>query len=186
MSTDNDDLEQDQEQEIPEDAVVIKQVTWAWLWSSAPWIAAIFVLYNFLAIDPIIASVLLLIIILPRYWQWRRTAYILTDDNLIYQRGGLLSSRKYNIPFAKLVDVRSRDGMFGRGLGYQAVDIEMANGSVASLTYLPPLSGVAEHLQEMIDASEPEAPEGGDAEELSDEPSSPGQDGSPDDKASTD
>ena len=155
MSTDNDDLEQEQEQEIPEDAVVIKQVTWAWLWSSAPWIAAIFLLYNFLAIEPIIASVLLLIIILPRYWQWRRTAYILTDDNLIYQRGGLLSSRKYNIPFASLVEVRSRDGMFGRGLGYQAVDIVLDNHGTASLTYVPQNMGVADLIRERIGDVEP-------------------------------
>ena len=174
--------------EIPEDATVIKQVRYAWVWSSTPWLIAVAALLfsQIIPIDEVTASVLTFIIIVPRYFNWRRTAYILTPDKLIYQRGGILKTSRYPIPISNLRGAKARYGRFGRALGYQAVDITMANGSVASLTYLSPLSGVAEHLQEMIDASEPESPEGGDAEELSDEPSSPGQDGSPDDKASTD
>ena len=177
----------DDPDEIPEDATVVKQVQYAWVWSSTPWLVAVaaLLLTQIIPIDEVTSVVLTLIIIVPRYFNWRRTAYILTPDKLIYQRGGILKTSRYPIPISNLRGARARYGRFGKVLGYEAVDIMMASGAVASLTYLPPLSGVAEYLQEMIDASEPEAPGGGDAEELSDRPPSPSQDGSADDKAST-
>ena len=154
--------------EIPEDAIVIRQVTWAWLWSSTPWLIALFVLlYIGVLAEPLIVSVLLLIIIVPRFLMWRGTAYILTDDDLIYQRGGITGSRKYRIPFTKLVDVRSREGMFGRGLGYQAVDIVLENRATASLTYVPTPAGVEKLLRERMvsDGLESEDPQEADPDD---------------------
>ena len=148
------DLPPDPPEEIPEDATILRQIQWAWLWSSAPWIIVLGALFQFgLIPDPFIASLIALIIMVPRYFQYRRTAYIITDDSVIYKRGGLTGSQTYTIPISRLRDVKSRYGMFGRTLGYQTIDIMLDNGALASLTYVPALMEVAEHLRGKMDSS---------------------------------
>ena len=151
----------DEEIEIPEDGTVIKQVQYAWLWSSMPWLVVIAVLFLtdlIVAGDPIIGSVAAIIILVPRYIGWRRTAYVLTDDSLIYQHGGLTGHRRFQIPISSFRDVRARYGFFGRSLGYQSVDVTLENQKVFSLAYVPILADVAERIREVMDpsAAEPE------------------------------
>ena len=134
-------------EELPENAIVITQVNWAWLWASTPWLIVLAILST-IGIDPLFGSLIALIIIVPRFLAWKRTAYIVTDDGLIYQRGGFTGTRSFTIPMSKIVDVRSRDGMFGRGLGYQAVDVMLDNRGVASLTYVPTLAQAGELIRE--------------------------------------
>ena len=168
------DGQPDSGNDIPEDAMVVKQVQYAWLWSSMPWVLALAVLFYIGIIpEPIFASVLILIIVVPRYLIWRGTAYILAEDTLIYQRGGITGSTKYQIPLSKLTDVRLRSGNFGRMLGYQAVDILLEDGVRASLAYLPVPNDVEGYIRERMDAS-PGTPKDGqhgdDEEESSDQP----------------
>ena len=136
-------------EELPENSIVITQVNWAWLWASTPWLIVLAILST-LGIEPLFGSLIALIIIVPRFLSWKRTAYIITDDDLIYQRGGFTGSRSFTIPLSRIADVRSRDGMFGRGLGYQAVDIMLDNRGVTSLTYVPSLGKVGDLLRERI------------------------------------
>jgi uncharacterized membrane protein YdbT with pleckstrin-like domain len=89
---------------------------------------------------------------------WRRTKYTLTDDTLLYQRGGITSTRAYPLPISKIKDVRTRYGVLGRALGYQAVDVLMDNGAVANMSYLPIVSDVSGQIRALIDQQEP-APE---------------------------
>ena len=164
----------DSSNDIPEGAIVVKQVQYAWLWASMPWVLVLAALFYIGFIpEPIIASVVILIIAVPRYLMWRGTAYILTDDALIYQRGSITGSTKYQVPFSKMTDVRSRYGFFGRTLGYQTVDIFLDNGAKASLTYLPVPNDVEGYMRERIDASAG-APNGGQRDdeetETSDQP----------------
>ena len=141
--------------EIPNDAIVIKQVQYAWLWSSMPWVIILAALFYIGIIpEPTIASIIILIIAVPRYMMWKGTAYILTNDSLIYQRGGLTGSTKYQIPFSKITDVRSRYGNFGRTLNYQAVDIVLGNGAKASLSYLPIPNEVETHILDRMDPTD--------------------------------
>ena len=167
--------------EIPEDATVVRQVQYAWVWSSMPWLAVVAVLLftGIIPIDEITATVLTAIIVLPRYFNWRRTAYIVTSDTLIYQRGGIFKTNRYPIPLTKIKGARARYGRFGRVLGYQAVDIVMENDTVASLGYLPPLSGLAELLQKLIDEIQPAFPEREGSAESSDLSHSSDQEGLP-------
>jgi membrane protein YdbS with pleckstrin-like domain len=160
--------------EIPEDAIRIKQVRWAWLWASTPWLVVVYAVYStqVLPIEEVTVFLLTVMIIVPRYFSWRRSEYIITDDTLIYQRGGILKTSRYPIPMAKLSDVRVRFGKFGRALGYQAVDIMLDNGATASLTYIPTLMGVADELRERMPEATP------DSEQAQDVGSSP--DGPPD------
>lgn len=143
--------QQQQEPEIPEDAIVVSQVQYAWLWSSWWLVAIVAVLFAFSVFpDPFTPAVLLLIIVIPKFWQWRRTKYYLTDDTLIYQRGGVTKTRRYPIPLSRLIDTRARYGLFGRALGFQHIDIMLDNGAVASLLYVPIQTDLVTYFHERI------------------------------------
>ena len=150
--------------ELPEDAVSVSQVEWAWLWSATPWLIVVGILST-LSLEPVFAAVIVLIIVVPRFLTWRRTAYIVTDDALIYQRGGFTGSRQYNIPMANLVEVKSRNGMFGRGLGYQAVDIVLDNQTSASLAYVPTVVGLESIIRERMERFQKDNVSGSDVED---------------------
>ena len=150
--------EQSQEQEeqlsqwTPEPGdIALRQVQWAWVIASLPWIV-VAVVFNFMGLlEEIMTGVLIVIVVLPRFFMWRRTLYGITDSRLIYQRGGLLSSKAYPLPYTRMNDVRSRYGIFGRALGYQAVDVMMDNGAVASLSYVPIVTGAEERIRAKIE-----------------------------------
>lgn len=152
-----------QEPEVPEDAIEVAQVQYAWLWSSW-WLLAI-VLVLFFVYEPIMPAVLMIIILIPKYWQWRRTRYYLTEDALIYQRGGILQTRRYLIPFNRLKDTRARFGMFGRALGFQHVDIILENGAIATLVYVPVQMDVAGYFQKRMGSATEDSPEEDNADE---------------------
>ena len=152
----------DQDYEIPEDATVIRQVQYAWLWSSMPWVIILGVVYytEFL-IEPVpwLGALITVIILVPRYLAWRRTAYFLTDDALIYQRGRMTGSERYRIPWSNLKTAKPSYGSFGRALGYQTVELMMMNERVLRLPYIPIHQDVAGQVQSLIEAALPEAEE---------------------------
>jgi hypothetical protein len=174
----------DPAEDIPEDAIVVRQVRYAWLWSSMPWLIILAVVYyTDILIEgaPIVGALISVVIMVPRYLSWRRTAYILTTENFIYVRGTFSGAQKFHIPLSRLADVRVRYGFFGRSLGYQTVDLVLENESVASLKYIPVLSDFAEQIRELIgeQVSGPEADQDGGAQ--LDEPS-PDPDVSPEER----
>lgn len=174
MSTEEDQSSKDKSIEIPEDALIISQVQWAWLWSSMPWIIILVALYlvGFIP-DEFSTIIIALVILVPRYLIWRRTALAITDDGLVYQRGGVIGSQRYEVPLDNITDVRARHGFFGRSLGYEAVDIMLDNGAVATLTYVPALANLADKVGGMIDkpdVDDTDQPE--DTEEAAPEPDS--------------
>ena len=148
----------DPETEIPEDGLVIKQVQWAWVWSSMPWLVLAVVL-GLTLFEEIFTIIFVTIIVVPRYFRWRRTEYVLTKDTLFYQQGGVAGYQRHEIPVSTLRDVRSRYGMFGRALGYQTVDVMLDNGAVASLQYVSALLDLDPLIRRLIDAN----PEDGEA-----------------------
>ena len=152
MSNEEQPLQQPEEQpEIPEDAIVVAQVQYAWLWSSWWLLAIVAALFAFGVFpDPFTPAVLVLIVIVPKYWQWRRTRYYLTESTLIYQRGGITRTMRYQIPLSRLTDTRTRYGLFGRALGFQHVDIMLDNGAVASLAYVPLQMDVVRYFRERM------------------------------------
>ena len=158
MSTDesrSEPAEFDPGDRIPEDGLVIKQVQWAWVWSSIPWLILAFVLAVYPGLDEILLTLFIVVIVVPRYFRWRRTEYVLTRDTLFYQQGGVAGIQKYEVPISTLRDVRSRFGMFGKSLGYQKVDVMLDNGAVASLQYVPALHDLGSLIQGLIDANPP-------------------------------
>ena len=159
-----------QEPEVPDDAIEVAQVQYAWLWSSW-WLLAIVVIifiFGFFP-DPFTPAVLAVVILIPKYWHWRRTRYYLTEEALIYQRGGILQTRRYLIPFNRLKETRARFGMFGRAFGFQHVDIMLENGAIATLVYVPVQMDIAGYFKKRMGSETSEdAPE----EDSGDEPGS--------------
>ena len=141
---------------ISDDGLVVRQVQWAWIWSSIPWLILAGGLLSFGLLEEILTTLFIIVIVLPRYLRWRRTEYVLTKDTLFYQQGGLTGIQKYEVPISTLRDVRSRFGMFGKTLGYEGVDVMLDNGAVASLQYVPVLYGLGPLIRRLIDANPPE------------------------------
>ena len=149
-----------QEPEVPDDAIEVAQVQYAWIWSSW-WLLAIVAILFVASIfpDPFTPAVLAVVILIPKYWQWRRTRYYLTEDALIYQRGGILQTRRYLIPFERLKDTRARFGLFGRALGFQHIDIMLENGALATLVYVPVQMDIVGYFQKRMGGGDPDSPE---------------------------
>lgn len=161
--------EQNSEVSIPSDARIVKQVQYAWIWSSMPWVLVVVVLYwiGFFP-EPLMTLIVILAIMVPRFMMWRGTRYILTKEALVYQRGGLIGSNRYQIPFSRLSDSRAKYGAFGRALGYQTVEIVFKSGDVASLKYVPIFDDAPEAIKELIADASGEDEEGEEDEPVSD------------------
>jgi uncharacterized membrane protein YdbT with pleckstrin-like domain len=164
---------------VEPEGLILRQVRFAWFWSSAPWLIG-FLLVSLvvpeLAIaEPTTAAVIMVVIIVPRYFVWRRTRYIIADEVLLYRQGGIMSARAYPLSWWRIKDVQTRYGMFGRAIGYKSVNVMMDNGAIARMSYLPMDSEAEEMIREKIDNAvpppdvpmpdddAPEAPDTGDA-----------------------
>ena len=149
MSTkDHPYLDSDSHLDIPEDAVTVRQSNWAWLWAVVPWFiffwVATFVDFLTFGLFPL---VLALIVIVPRYLSFRKTLYILTETHVIIQQGSLMGQHRVNIPTSDVTQVRIDPGMFGRTLGYTGINLELKEGRVAFLRYIPIGSPLVTHFQ---------------------------------------
>ena len=143
--------EQDSTIDVPSDARIIQQVQYAWIWSSMPWVMVVVVLYTIgFFPEPLMSFIVILAIMVPRFLMWRGTRYILTKEALVYQRGGLIGSNRFRIPFSRLSDARAKYGAFGRALGYQTVEIVFKSDDVASLKYVPIFDDAVEAIKGLI------------------------------------
>jgi hypothetical protein len=138
---------------IPPGSTEIRQSRWAWIWGGAPWLA-VALLFGFQ--DPgsgffIFAIGLGIAVTVPRYLGWRRTAYHVAHDAIIFQRGMLGNSQMYNLPAEQFQRVVQRPGLFGRYLGYHAIDIRMREGGKVSLAYVPASAGLTAKVISMRD-----------------------------------
>ena len=135
---------------VPEGSEVIQQVPYSWLWSSLPWLIVLLVLYAFGVVEEITGAVVILVVAAPRYLETKRTFYAISKNSLVYQRGGLFGSQRFLFPFSDIRDVKVRDGMLGRPLGYQSVDVYLDKGTVATLNYISPTSNAFNLINEGI------------------------------------
>ena len=135
---------------VPDDSEIVKQVTYSWLWSSLPWLIVLLALYAFGVIEEITGAVVILVVVLPRYLETKRTFYAISKNSLVYQRGGLFGSQRFLFPFSNIRDVKVRDGILGRPLGYQSVDVYLDKGTVATLNYISPDSNAFDLINKGI------------------------------------
>ena len=150
----------DTTKEIPEEAIWVRQVQYAWLWSSMPWLVILAVLYyTDILIEgiPILGAIVSVVIMVPRYLSWRRTAYVITEEDFIYIRGTITGTQKYHIPISDLDNVSVRYGFFGKSLGYMTIDLTLQNSTVASLKYVPIRSEFPEQMQSRIGKTKQES-----------------------------
>ena len=107
-------------------------------------------LYAFGVIEEITGAVVILVVVLPRYLETKRTFYAISKNSLVYQRGGLFGSQRFLFPFSNIRDVKVRDGILGRPLGYQSVDVYLDKGTVATLNYISPDSNAFDLINKGI------------------------------------
>ena len=147
--------------DLPKGSVILTQIQYAWLWSSMPLLV---ILLAVLLYDPatfsILFAVMSVMILVPKFFQWRKTAYVLTPNEMIYQRGGILSTRRYQIPMTRFKQVKSRPGLFGKYLGYQHVEVHLDSGARASLMYLPASLDVEGHFMDLVAKAKERAEKG--------------------------
>lgn len=134
--------------DIPDDAFVIRQSNWAWIWAALPWLV---IFGTSIVIDFITFGILPMafaaIIIVPRYLSFRRTAYILTEKHVIIQQGSLTGHRRFDLPLANLKNVLIQPGTFGGVLGYTGVGLQLKDGQIALLRYVPFALPLIEHVR---------------------------------------
>ena len=134
--------------DIPDDAIVVRQSNWAWRWGAAPWLALLgaAVAFDFITFG-VLPSVLAAIFIVPRYMSYRNTAFILTERYLIIQQGTFMGQRRFDLLIADLNDVLVKPGQFGRSLGSIGVNLQLKDGGMVPLRYVPAESPLVEHLR---------------------------------------
>ena len=134
--------------EIPDDAIVVRQSNWAWRWAAVPWLVLLgaTVAFDFITFG-VLPEVVAAIFIVPRYMSYRNTADILTERYLIIQQGTFMGQRRFDLPIADVDDVLVKPGQFGRSLGYAGVNLQLKDGGMAPLRYVPAESPLVEHLR---------------------------------------
>lgn len=136
---------------VPPGATEVRQSKWAWLWSGIPWVA---VTILFGVQDPQLALLPLglgIAVTIPRYFAWRKTAYYITADTVIFQRGTLGKPQLYTLPAEGFQRIVERPGLFGKHLGYHAIDIRMRETGRVSLSYVPAEARMASRLISLRD-----------------------------------
>lgn len=137
--------------EIPQDATVARQSSWAWQLPAAPWLLFLLAATFFDVITIGILPVFLAcVVVVPKYISWRKALYILTDDHLVVFHGGILGRRRYDLPIAEFAGVEVRPGIFGGTLGYRALDISLRDGGMVVLAYMPQDSPIVGHIRSRL------------------------------------
>lgn len=160
----NGEAERDQPVEIPEDATVVRPSSWAWGMWVVPMVVFVVVSVSFDFISfGLLPLIMAMVLVVPRYFGWRGTQYILTDEHVVVRRGSGRGGQSFDLAFSLVGEVAVRPGMFGRGLGYAAVHLRLKDGRVAALDHVPLDSGLIEHVRARIDSTplpEEDEPEG--------------------------
>ena len=132
---------------IPEDAVVVRQSNWAYMLVTVLWLVifGVSLVLDFFTFG-ILPAVFAAYMIGSRYLSFRKTVYILTDSHVIIQRGSLMGQNRIDLPIADLNDVLVQPGKVGGVLGYTRVGMQLKDGRMAWLHYVPLPSPFLEQL----------------------------------------
>jgi membrane protein YdbS with pleckstrin-like domain len=133
-----DDKSYNQGLDIPDDALIVGQSNWAWMWASTPWVIlfGLSIAFDFLTFG-ILPIIFASIVIIPRFLATRRTKYIVTSNELIIQQGSITGYERISIPLIDLSTVTFQPGRFGNLLGYTGVHLQLNDGRIAILNYVP-------------------------------------------------
>jgi membrane protein YdbS with pleckstrin-like domain len=146
--------------EIGDDAIIVTQTNWAWIWATVPWIILFGVSFIFDALTfGILPIVLATAVIVPRYVAFKRTCYILTETHVVLVQGSLMGKRRVDLAFSEMERVDLRPGPFGNSLGYAKVDIQLKNGQIASLHHVPNESPLFGHIEARVTSTNSESSE---------------------------
>ena len=147
----NDAQEETNEVDISGDAVVVLQSRWSYMLYTIPWLILFGVSFTFdILTFGVLPTVLAIYIVGSRFVSYRRTAYILTETDIVVFQGSLLGRRRIDLSLANLNNVLFEHGMFGRSLGYTRVSLQLKDGRIVLLHYVPLAPPLLEHLWERV------------------------------------
>ena len=136
---------------IRDDALIVRQSNWGYMLHTIPWLVLFGASLTFdLATFGILPAVFATFFIGYRYLSFRRTAYILTNRYVVIQQGSLWGQSRIDVSLADLSDVLVQPGSLGRYLGYPRVSLQLKDGQMALLHYVPLESPFLEHLRERM------------------------------------
>lgn len=137
----------------PGDSIIVRQSPWAWMWAAAPWLVlfGVSLVFDFLTFG-IVPMVLATAIIIPRYIGFTKTAYILSEEQILVRQGSIIGNRESTVAFGDIGELIQRPGMFGSSLGYKGVTLVFKEGGGVHLQYVPNASGLIEFIQSRMSA----------------------------------
>ena len=129
---------------------VVKQSSMAWILPAFPWavILSVAAFTDFLTMG-ILPVGLAMLVVLPRYYSWRGSKFILTDKKIIAVRSGFGKTSTFDILISSIQEFSIKPGMLGGPLGYRRIDLKLSiegEDKVLPLTYIPVSSPIVDHL----------------------------------------
>ena len=149
MSNHSESEEGNYSKETPATGTVIRQSQWAWIWPCVPWIVlfGLSILFDFLSFGAL-PIILATIVIVPRYMGYLRTAYTLTESQLVVQQGSIAGKKTFNVNYSDIKHLGIEYGMFGRSLGYTTIKVYLNEERMVLLNYVPASSPIADRLRQ--------------------------------------
>lgn len=149
MSNYSESEEGNSSKETPATGTLIRQSQWAWIWPCVPWIVlfGLSILFDFLTFGTL-PIILAAIVIVPRYMGFLRTAYMLTEFQLVVQQGSIAGKKTFNVDYTDIKNHTVEYGMFGRSLGYTTIKVYLTDERMVLLNYVPATSPIVDRLRE--------------------------------------
>ena len=138
---------QEGEQRFIDGDTIIKQSPMAWMLPAFPWVVILSVaaFTDFLTMG-ILPVGLAMLVVLPRYFSWRSSKFILTNNAIIVSRSGFGKSSEFEVEISKISEYTVSPGLLGGSLGYRKVTLYLDENSMLPMTYIPAESSLVDHL----------------------------------------
>ena len=125
----------------------IKQSPMAWMLPAFPWVMILSVaaFTDFLTMG-ILPVGLALLVVLPRYFSWRSSRFILTNSAIIVSRSGFGKTSEIEVLISTIKEYAVSPGLLGGPLGYRKITLYLDESKMLPMTYIPADSFLVDHL----------------------------------------
>jgi hypothetical protein len=126
---------------------IIKQSPMAWMLPAFPWVVILSVaaFTDFLTFG-LLPVGLAMLVVLPRYFSWRNSKFILTNSAIIVARAGFGKSSEIEVLISAVKEYAVSPGLLGGPLGYRKITLYLDDAKMLPMTYIPADSSLEDHL----------------------------------------
>ena len=138
---------QEGEQRFIDGDTIIKQSPMAWMLPAFPWVVILSVaaFTDFLTMG-ILPVGLAMLVVLPRYFSWRSSKFILTNKEIIVSLSGFGKYSEFEVEISRVNEYTISPGLLGGPLGYRKVTLYLDENRMLPMTYIPAESPLVDHL----------------------------------------